>query len=96
MRDIWVASATGKDDPLPDAKPSPTIERVSNGYEFKWSGVYPSQGGGTLVRTHNRYVRKFEGRNSTLVCKNVLDKNQFSDSASCEGEFLPRLNSNEK
>lgn len=34
MRDIWTASASGKDDPMPDANPSPLLKRLANGYQF--------------------------------------------------------------
>lgn len=91
MRDIWTASASGKDDPLPDAKPTPTIKRIANGYQFDWSGIYPGNPSRQPLDIHNRFVRVLDGAERTLSCTNVSTGGGRGAPSSCEGSYLDRV-----
>lgn len=91
MRDIWTASASGKDDPMPDAKPQPTLKRTPNGYQFDWSGTYSGEAGGQRREIHNRFTRKLNGGQRTLICTNVSAGAGHGDASACEGEYLQRV-----
>lgn len=71
MRDIWTASVGGNDDPLPDAKPTPAIKRVDNGYQFDRSGIYPENTSRQPLEIHDRFLRVLDGSERTLSCTNV-------------------------
>jgi len=91
MRDIWTASASGKDDPMPDAKPQPALKRLANGYQFDWSGTYPGDAGGQRHEIHNRFTRKLDGGQRTLTCTKVSAGSGRGDASACEGEFVQRV-----
>ena len=91
MRDIWTASASGKDDPIPDANPRPAVKRIANGYQFDWSGTYPGETGGQRHEIHNRFMRKLDGGQRTLACANVAAGAGRGDGSACEGEYVQRV-----
>ena len=93
MREIWVASASGKDDPAPVADPRPTLERIANGYRFDWSGVYPGSASGERYELHNRFTRKRYGKELILECTNLVSgaTSEPEDESACEGAYLERV-----
>lgn len=91
MRDIWTARASGEDDPVPDAKPRPALKRIPNGYQFDWSGTYSGEAGGQRREIHNRFTRKLDGGQRTLICTNVSTGSGRGDASACEGEYLQRV-----
>lgn len=91
MRDIWKAGANGKDDPSPDAKPTPVVKRIAKGYQFDWSGIVPGNNSGQPVEIHNRFTRVLDGAVRTLSCANVSTGAGRGDASACEGEYLERV-----
>ncbi len=41
MRNIWRAAVSDKNAHMPDAKPTPSLKVIPNGYRFDWTGVQP-------------------------------------------------------
>ncbi len=91
MRDIWTAGASGKDDPSPDAKPTPVVKRIANGYQFDWSGIIAGNPAGQPIEIHNRFTRVADGAKRTLGCTNVSTGAGRGDASVCEGEYLERI-----
>jgi hypothetical protein len=91
MRDIWRASASGKDDPMPDADPPPVLKRLAGGYQFDWAGAYPGETRGQRHEVHNRFMRKLGGVQRTLACTDSSSGRGHGDASACEGEYLERI-----
>jgi hypothetical protein len=68
MRNIWQSSAVGSKDPLPLAKPAPSMKIDGNGYLFDWKGLHPGGSSSSPSTIRNKYLRKTENNKSTLVC----------------------------
>jgi len=91
MRDIWRASASGKDDAMPDANPPPVLKRLAGGYQFDWAGTYPGETGGQRHEVHNRFTRRLGGGQRTLACTDSSSGRGHGDASACEGEYLERI-----
>jgi hypothetical protein len=91
MVDIWAASAAGKDDPLPEADPTPVVKRIKDGYQFDWVGTQAGDAQKLRHEMHNRYTRKLDGAQKTLVCKNVASGPGRGDDSTCEGRVVERV-----
>jgi hypothetical protein len=91
MVDIWTASASGKDDPMPEADPRPVVKRITGGYQFDWAGTQAGNAGKRRHEMHNRYLRKFSGAQKSLLCKNVSTGPGRGDDSTCEGGYLERI-----
>ena len=92
MRTIWEASLNDKDAHLPNAKPTPSLKIIPNGYRFDWSGVQPSNSKPSMTTLHNSYVRRTEKSGSKiLLCTNLsAPKGQGVEDEMCEGGILPK------
>lgn len=91
MREIWSASAGGEEDPLPDARPTPEIRRIPEGYQFDWSGVYPGTSSEKALEIRHRLVRVFDGAGPTLRRIDLANGTEDESSSSCEGADLERV-----
>lgn len=93
MRNIWRAAVSDKHAHMPDAKPTPALKTMSNGYRFDWSGVQPGNARAANTTLHNSYTRSI-GKNGekTLLCNNLsAPKGQGVEDEMCEGGILPRV-----
>jgi hypothetical protein len=93
MRTIWAASVNDKNAHLPDAKPTPSLKIIPNGYRFDWSGVQPSDGKASTTTLHNIYVRSTEKTGKKiLLCTNLsAPQGQGVEDEMCEGGILPAV-----
>lgn len=93
MRNIWRAVVSDKNARMPDAKPTPTLKVLANGYRFDWSGVQPSDSPPSTTVIHNIYTRNMEkNEGKGLLCTNVsAPKGQGIEDEMCEGGILPQV-----
>ncbi len=93
MRNIWRATVSDKKAHMPDAKPTPTLKTLPNGYRFDWSGIQPSDSPPSTTTIHNSYVRNIEKvGEKELLCTNLsAPKGQGIEDEMCEGGILPRV-----
>ena len=91
MRTIWEASVNDKDAHLPDAKPTPSLKTIANGYRFDWTGVKPSNSRPSTTVLHNSYTRSVEKTGlKVLLCTNLsAPKGKGVEDDMCEGGVLP-------
>ncbi len=93
MRNIWRAAVSDKNAHMPDAKPTPSLKVIPNGYRFDWTGVQPSSSKSSTTTLHNSFTRT-NGKNGEkeLVCTNLsAPKGQGVEDEMCEGGILPRV-----
>lgn len=83
--------ASLRPDGIPDARPTPQINRIPEGYQFDWSGVYPGTSSDKALEIRHRLVRVFDGARPTLRCIDLATGIEDESSSSCEGADLERV-----
>jgi hypothetical protein len=93
MRNIWRAAVTDKKARLPDAKPTPSLKILANGYRFDWSSMQPSDNRPSTTVLHNSYTRSTEKSGAkVLVCTNLsTPKGEGVEDEMCEGGVLSAI-----
>jgi hypothetical protein len=91
MRSMWVGGTTDKMSRLPQAKPSPVIKKLSNGYQFDWTGVDVSDKQRGKYSIHNKYVRVMDPKSKkmSLRCTDMaVPKGEGIENDLCGGDGL--------
>ncbi|MEC5164229.1 MULTISPECIES: hypothetical protein [unclassified Janthinobacterium] len=92
MRNIW-RSSVQINSPLPEAKPTPAVKKIKNGYRFDWIGMFPSDNLPSKMEIHNTYLREKDKKGSNvLICTDTsAPRNKGIENEMCEGEVLTRV-----
>ncbi|NMM26956.1 MAG: hypothetical protein HHJ12_06630 [Glaciimonas sp.] len=88
MRSIWIGNSDDKTAAFPQAKPSPTIKKIANGYQFNWTGVDASNIKRGKYSIHNKYLREIDpkSRKVYLICTDMTaPKGEGIENELCEG-----------
>lgn len=92
LRVIWAASSLAMDAPAPIAKPDIRISKLKNGYQFKWSGLFPSSNGISQMTINNIYRHESSSKGITLVCYDVRSPERpLKEGDMCEGEVMEKI-----
>lgn len=95
LRSIWSASTTTSTSSFPSATPEVSVQKIQNGFNFRWTGLYPSDNPAAIIMIDNVY--KYEvGKNKkiNLVCYDISDPNApLAEDGTCSGEVVDRFKS---
>lgn len=94
MRGIWSASTMlDTSSPFPSAKPEIALKKIKDGYQFDWTGMFPSDNSPKQMQIHNLYKRERDTKGGyALVCYDASTPSRpLKENEMCESDTLERI-----